>query len=126
MCQAPARLLDITAQGAGLLSLGPADAGQVLWVGVVSLPCEWVKATIRAAIRQGTSWRYSLAFCEPCPAGLLERASAAAGEDREVHGFFLVLREDEDGAGEAGAARGFFLVSEDEDEEDIQSPPHRI
>jgi hypothetical protein len=78
MHQMPARLLDITTQGAGLVAGRPAEPGQVLWLGFVSLPCEWVKATIRAAVPNGLQWRYHVAFCEPCPVGLLERGTTLA------------------------------------------------
>jgi len=72
MHKVPARLIDITTQGAGFVAGRPAEPGQMLWLGFVSLPCEWVKATIRAAFPAGPQWRYHVAFCEPCPVGLLE------------------------------------------------------
>jgi hypothetical protein len=105
MSKVPARLLDITTQGAGLVAARPAEPGQTLWLGFVSLPCEWVKATIRAAFPSGRQWRYHVAFCEPCPVGLLERATILAqspqaefssgifqdnGDDNEEESFFLL------------------------------------
>jgi hypothetical protein len=105
MHKEPARLIDITAQGAGLVAGRPAETGQMLWLGVASLPCEWVKATIRAAFPDGPRWRYHVAFCEPCPVGLLERATILAqrpqaefssgifqdnGDDNEEESFFLL------------------------------------
>jgi hypothetical protein len=74
MCKAPARLIDITANGAGLLAARPAQSGEVLWLGMASLPWEWVKATIREAFPFGPRRRFHIAFCEPCPVGLLEAA----------------------------------------------------
>ena len=78
MHKVPARLIDITTQGAGFVAGRPAEPGQMLWLGFVSLPCEWVKATIRAAFPAGPQWRYHVAFCEPCPVGLLEHATTVA------------------------------------------------
>ena len=69
MHQAPARLIDITTRGAGLLAPRPAALGQIFWLSLTSLPNEWVKATIRAALPQGSQWQYHLAFCEPCQIG---------------------------------------------------------
>jgi hypothetical protein len=46
----------------------------VLWLGMASLPWEWVKVTIRAAVQGEHEWRYHVLFCEPCPPGLLEQA----------------------------------------------------
>src|SRR5437016_987845 len=94
MRKAPARLIDITGQGAGLLTHRPAKLGQKLWLGVASLPCEWVKAIIRAAVPDESQWRYHLSFCEPCPAGLLERATAAQGIGD--HPFPRILSDDEE------------------------------
>jgi hypothetical protein len=75
MGNSPARLIDITANGACLLTQRPVELGQMLWLGVASLPCEWVKATVRAATFDGSQWRCHLAFSEPCPVGLLEEAT---------------------------------------------------
>jgi PilZ domain-containing protein len=74
VCKASAHLIDITAHGACLLADRPAEPGDVLWVGMASLPWEWVKATVCAVSSDVRYWRYHLAFCEPCAAGLLERA----------------------------------------------------
>jgi hypothetical protein len=72
----PARLIDISDKGAQVTSDRLLFKENVLWIGLVSLPCEWVKATIRATRPEGR-WRiYHLEFCEPCPCGLLEGATA--------------------------------------------------
>jgi hypothetical protein len=95
MHQAPARLIDITAYGAGLLAHRPAELGQLVWLGVTSLPGEWVKASIRAAIPRGSQWQYHVAFCEPCPAGLLEQALHGARSIRSSVRS-LVFEDDDD------------------------------
>jgi hypothetical protein len=94
MGQAPARLLDITARGAGLLAPRPAPLGQLIWLGIASLPGEWVKGTIRAAIPKGSQWQYHVAFCELCPAGLLEQAIHGSPSIRD--NFRSVIFEDDD------------------------------
>jgi hypothetical protein len=94
MRRAPARLIDITARGAGLLAQRPAQLGQLIWLGIASLPCEWVKATIRAAVPNGSQWQYHVAFCEPCPAGLLEQAIHGSPSIRD--NFRSVIFEDDD------------------------------
>ena len=94
MRRAPARLFDITARGAGLLAQQPAQLGQLVWLGITSLPCEWVKATIRAAVPRGSQWQYHVAFCEPCPAGLLEQAIHGSPSLRD--NFRSVIFEDDD------------------------------
>jgi hypothetical protein len=96
MRTAPARLIDITTHGAGLVAHRPGELGQLVWLGVLSLPGEWVKATIRAAIRNGSQWKYHLAFCEPCPAGLLEEAVHGARSIRSS-ARCLVFEDDDDG-----------------------------
>src|SRR5262245_55664359 len=96
MHKAPARLIDITAVGAGLLAQQPAELGQLLWLGITSLPGEWVKATIRAAVPQGSQWQYHLAFCEPCPVGLLERAIIGERSIRESFRWRLFQDDDPD------------------------------
>ncbi len=78
MHKMPARLIDITTEGAGLVVARPAEPGQMLWLGFASLPCEWVKATTRAAFPDGPRWRYHVAFCEPCLVGFFEHASTLA------------------------------------------------
>jgi hypothetical protein len=95
MRTAPARLIDITGEGAGLMAHRPAELGQLIWLGITSLPGEWVKATIRAAIPRGEQWQYHVAFCEPCPAGLLEQAVHGARSLRSSVRF-LVLEDDDD------------------------------
>jgi hypothetical protein len=82
--KSPARLIDISANGAGLLVARPAEPGQVVWLGIASLPWEWVKATIRATFPDFGCWRYHVAFCEPCPVGLLEQATGLSARDEQV------------------------------------------
>ena len=96
MGKAPARLLDITARGAGLLAQLPAQLGQLVWLGITSLPGEWVKATIRAAVPYWSQWHYHVAFCEPCPAGLLEQAIHVSPSLRD--NFRSVVFEEDDDA----------------------------
>jgi hypothetical protein len=97
MHKVPARLIDITTEGAGLVAGRPAEPGQMLWLGFASLPCEWVKATIRAAFPDGPQWRYHVAFCEPCPVGLLERATTLAHRARAALSSGI-LQDDDDEA----------------------------
>jgi hypothetical protein len=92
--RAPARLIDITTRGAGLVTHRPAEFGQTVWLGVEALPCEWVRAIIRAVSPDGSQWRYHLAFCEPCPVGLLEQATT--GAPRGETPLALVLHDDEE------------------------------
>jgi len=84
VCKAPARLIDITANGAGLLAARSAKPVEVLWLGITSLPWEWVKATVRGASPLGTRRRYHIIFCEPCPVGLLEEALGLSERNQEV------------------------------------------
>jgi hypothetical protein len=79
MGKSSASLIDITANGACLVTLRPAELGQMLWLGIASLPCEWVKATVRGATSDGSQWTCHLAFSEPCPLGLLEEATEPSG-----------------------------------------------
>jgi hypothetical protein len=90
--KAPAQLIDIALTGAGLVVARPAAPGDVLWLGMASLPWEWVKATVRASCPDGPSWRFHVAFCEPCPVGLLEMAIGLPVRNREVPSF-RILRD---------------------------------
>jgi hypothetical protein len=92
--KAPACLIDITARGACLLVARPAEPGDLLWLGMASLPWEWVKASIRAAAPDGPRWRFHIAFCEPCPVGLLEQAIGLSARSREVPSFQVLRDED--------------------------------
>jgi hypothetical protein len=76
-----ARLIDISDKGARLSAERIAFKENVLWMGLVGLPCEWVKATIRAVRQDGREWTYHLEFSEPCPRGLLEGATAEPDSD---------------------------------------------
>lgn len=69
------RLIDISENGAGIVS-GPIPGHLAfIWVGLSRLPWEWVKARIRAAQPRGELWCYHLEFAEPCPPGLFEAAA---------------------------------------------------
>jgi len=96
VCKVPAQLVDINANGAGLFAARPAEPGGVLWLGIASLPCEWVKATIRWTFSDGPRWRLHLAFCEPCPVGLLEEALGLSERTREVPPFQFFWDDDID------------------------------
>jgi hypothetical protein len=74
----PARLIDISDRGARLMSGLPAGAGQAVWIGLEVLPCEWVRAIVKAVVPGPGEWSVHLAFREPCPIGLLEAATHAA------------------------------------------------
>ncbi len=93
--KAAARLIDITDQGAGFYAERPAEPGEVLWLGMASLPWEWVKVTIRAAVPAEHEWRYHVAFCEPCPPGLLEQAISPLPDFEELP--TAILTADDDG-----------------------------
>lgn len=75
--KSPVRLIDISQGGARIAieAAAPRDP-PFLWVGLRSLPCEWVKARVQEVYRQDGCWVCRLRFLEdPCP-GLLEMASA--------------------------------------------------
>jgi hypothetical protein len=95
VCKAPARLIDIATSGAGLVATRPAEPGEMLWLGVASLPWEWVKATVRAAWPDGTRWRLHVFFCEPCPMGLFEQAIGLSARRKEAP-LYPILRNDDD------------------------------
>jgi hypothetical protein len=94
VCKASARLIDITEQGAGFVSERPAEPGEVLWLGMASLPWEWVKVTIRAVAPGAHEWRYHVAFCEPCPPGLLEQAVSPLPYCDDLPTAIVALRDD--------------------------------
>jgi hypothetical protein len=76
-----ARLIDISDRGARVSAERIAFKENVLWIGLVGLPCEWVKATIRAIRPEGREWTYHLEFCEPCPQGFLEGATSVSDSE---------------------------------------------
>jgi hypothetical protein len=76
-----ARLIDISDRGARVSAERIVFKENVLWIGLVGVPCEWVKATIRATRSEGREWTYHLEFCEPCPRGLLEGAMVEPESD---------------------------------------------
>jgi hypothetical protein len=86
-CKEPAHLIDVHENGAGIIAARPGKPGEVLWLGMASLPCEWVKAIIRGEFPDGSRWRFHLAFCEPCPVGLLEEMIGVAGRYQDVPTF---------------------------------------
>jgi len=94
MCKAPARLIDISAKGARLLAARPGQPGEVLWLGMASLPWEWVKATIRETFPFGPRRRFHIAFCEPCPVGLLEAAIGLSARNQAVPSFQILGVDD--------------------------------
>jgi hypothetical protein len=69
---APARLLDISPQGARLVTSVPLHIGEGILFGMQCLPWEWVGATVLSVGCDCGETSYYLAFREPCPAGLLE------------------------------------------------------
>jgi hypothetical protein len=71
----PIRLIDISQGGARIAIDAPEPPDlSFFWVGLRSLPCEWVKSTVKEVVRQDHSWIYRLLFLEdPCP-GLIELA----------------------------------------------------
>ena len=96
VCKVRARLIDITAYGAGVLAARSAEPGEVLWLGIASLPWEWVKATIRAAFPVGSIRRFHIAFCEPCPVGLLEAAIGLSARKHTAPSYEAVWDDDID------------------------------
>src|SRR3954451_15848676 len=59
-----AQLIDISDKGARVFAERIAFKENVLWIGLVGLPCEWVKANIRAIRPEGRGWTYHLEFSE--------------------------------------------------------------
>lgn len=80
--KSPAWLIDISEKGARLLSGHDPRTQGFLWIGLNSLPMEWVKANIRGMGLQGLRWDYHLEFCETCAPGLIE--GATAGRSSEI------------------------------------------
>ena len=76
-----ARLIDISDKGAQITADRLLFKENVVWIRLVSLPCEWVKATIRATRPEGRQRIYHLEFSEPCPYGLLEGATTEPDSD---------------------------------------------
>jgi hypothetical protein len=74
-CKSRVRLFDISEKGARILCEPIPRTSGVVWVGLASLPLEWVKASIRAVRPEGDRSIYHLGFCEPCPPGLIEKAT---------------------------------------------------
>ena len=87
VCKAPAELVDINAKGEGLFAAQRAEPGAVIWLGLMSLPREWVKATILETYPDCRRWRLHIAFREPCPVGLLEQALGLSERPRKVPSF---------------------------------------
>jgi hypothetical protein len=92
----PALLIDITANGAGLLTARSAEPGHILWLGIQSLPLEWVKAAVRCVLPDGLFWRFHIAFCEPCPVGLLEEAIGLSARNEKVPSIQVPWDDDDD------------------------------
>jgi hypothetical protein len=67
------QLLDFGPGGARVRSWCELPEGRFVWVGLESLPLEWVKAVARRPDGASSSGVYRLVFLEPCPAGILER-----------------------------------------------------
>ncbi len=74
-CKSRVWLFDISEKGARILCEPIPRTSGVVWVGLASLPLEWVKASIRAVRPQSGRSSYHLRFCEPCPPGLIEQAT---------------------------------------------------
>jgi len=71
--QAPADLINVCAGGARVSTESPALPGLcVFWVGLESLPLEWVKANIEQVMRDDFGWLYRLRFIEECAPGIIE------------------------------------------------------
>jgi hypothetical protein len=70
--KAAARLLDFSERGARVLASVNARVGQMVWVGLATLPGEWVKAEVQSSDLMGNQWLCRLEFREPCPAGIVE------------------------------------------------------
>jgi hypothetical protein len=76
VAKAPARLIDISEGGLSLTTSSPTPPDlSYFWVGLESLPCEWVKATLRKVERDEGCWVYHCAFLEKCAPGIIEQAS---------------------------------------------------
>jgi hypothetical protein len=73
-------LRDIDARGARLATGFPIAVGEPVWIGLVRLPGEWVKASVVAITKERGLPLYHLAFREECAPSLLEMASAEGGD----------------------------------------------
>jgi hypothetical protein len=72
--KASVSLLDLSPRGAQVLSPVYSRAGRTVFIGLASLPNEWVRAVVRSSELSGNQWLCRLEFREPCPAGMLELA----------------------------------------------------
>jgi len=73
--KAPALLVDISEGGLRVVTTATLpDELLFFWVGLVSLPCEWVKVSIQEAVRRDDRWDLRLVFVENCAPGIIERA----------------------------------------------------
>jgi hypothetical protein len=71
----PAQLLDISESGARVSINSATPPGlSFFWVGLESLPGEWVKATIQETVPHDLGWICRFRFAEQCPPGIIERA----------------------------------------------------
>jgi hypothetical protein len=70
-----AELVDISDRAARLIFDGPLEEGRAVWLGLATLPWEWVGATVRAITRPDRSGHYVVEFRESCPPGLIEHAT---------------------------------------------------
>jgi hypothetical protein len=75
MRKVSAELIEISEGGARLSTHAAVQQGlSFFWVGLKSLPCEWVKASIQEVVRHDLDCVYRVQFLELCPAGMLELA----------------------------------------------------
>ena len=73
--QAAVRLVDISEKGAQVVAGFVLSESSDVWIGLTILPWEWVKARIRGSEASGDEWSYHLSFHEPCPEGMIEKAT---------------------------------------------------
>jgi len=75
--KAPACLIDISEGGARVFIRSSAShAISFFWVGLESLPCEWVKASVEEVVQDGLGSVYRLRFVENCAPGIIEYVCA--------------------------------------------------
>jgi hypothetical protein len=75
VAKAPAQLIDISEGGLSISTNSPTPPDlSYFWVGLESLPGEWVKASLRQAVRGDGRWVYHCVFLETCAPGIIERA----------------------------------------------------
>jgi hypothetical protein len=80
MRKAPVQLIDISQGGARIAIDAPAPHDlSFFWVGLRSLPCEWVKSSVQEIVQQDRSWVYRLLFLENPSPGIIELACAGRG-----------------------------------------------